>query len=101
MTQTTFGEPADSTMTVGHAVRDPANGGRTAGGLAFDDQGSGEPVVLLHAGVADRRMWDPLVSRGPDSQEGCDVTSMPILYWSDLPTQVLVTTGRAAAKRQF
>jgi len=63
MTQTTFGEPADSPLTAGHAVRDPANGGRTAAGLAFDDQGSGEPVVLLHAGVADRRMWDPLVPR--------------------------------------
>jgi len=50
MTQTTFGEPVDSTLTAGHAVRDPASGGRTAGGLAFDDQGSGEPVVLLHAG---------------------------------------------------
>lgn len=32
-------------------------GGRTASGIAFDDEGSGEPVVLLHAGVADRRMW--------------------------------------------
>lgn len=39
----------------------PAPGGRTAGGIAYDDQGSGEPVVLVHAGVADRRMWDPLV----------------------------------------
>jgi 3-oxoadipate enol-lactonase len=29
--------------------------------LAYDDEGSGPPVVLLHAGVADRRMWDPLV----------------------------------------
>jgi len=36
-------------------------GGRTAAGLAFDDRGSGSPVVLLHAGVADRRMWDPQV----------------------------------------
>jgi pimeloyl-ACP methyl ester carboxylesterase len=26
--------------------------------LAHDDQGSGPAVVLLHAGVADRRMWD-------------------------------------------
>lgn len=28
--------------------------------LAYDSDGSGEPVVLLHAGVADRRMWDPI-----------------------------------------
>ncbi|GIJ28657.1 alpha/beta hydrolase [Micromonospora qiuiae] len=25
--------------------------------LAYDDTGSGSPVVLLHAGIADRRMW--------------------------------------------
>ena len=29
--------------------------------LAHDVQGSGPPVLLIHAGVADRRMWDPLV----------------------------------------
>ena len=27
--------------------------------LAYDDLGSGPAVLLLHAGVADRRMWDP------------------------------------------
>jgi 3-oxoadipate enol-lactonase len=36
------------------------HGGRTASGIAFDDEGSGEPVVLVHAGVADRRMWDDI-----------------------------------------
>jgi 3-oxoadipate enol-lactonase len=41
------------------SVSRPAPGGRTATGIAFDDEGSGEPVVLLHAGVADRRMWSP------------------------------------------
>ena len=25
--------------------------------LPYDDQGSGEPVLLIHAGVADRSMW--------------------------------------------
>ena len=38
-----------------------APGGRTTTGIAFDDEGSGEPLVLLHAGVADRRMWQPQV----------------------------------------
>ncbi len=35
---------------------------RTSAGIAYDRAGPrGDlPVVLLHAGVADRRMWDPL-----------------------------------------
>ena len=34
----------------------------TAAGIAYDRAGPGGdlPVVLIHAGVADRRMWDPL-----------------------------------------
>jgi 3-oxoadipate enol-lactonase len=36
--------------------------------LPYDERGSGAPVVLLHAGVADRRMWsehlDPLACAG-------------------------------------
>lgn len=28
--------------------------------LAYDEDGSGRPVLLLHAGVADRRMWEPI-----------------------------------------
>jgi len=38
-------------------------GGRTAGGIAFDDEGSGPPIALVHAGVADRRMWADLAPR--------------------------------------
>lgn len=35
---------------------------RTSAGIAYDRAGPGGevPVVLLHAGVADRRMWDPV-----------------------------------------
>ncbi len=29
--------------------------------LSHDDEGTGPPVLLLHSGVADRRMWDPVV----------------------------------------
>jgi 3-oxoadipate enol-lactonase len=33
------------------------------GPLAYDDEGTGRAVVLLHAGIADRRMWTPLAGR--------------------------------------
>jgi 3-oxoadipate enol-lactonase len=33
--------------------------GRTQSGLAYEIAGNGDPIVLVHAGVADRRMWDP------------------------------------------
>lgn len=34
---------------------------RTSGGIAYDRAGPrvDSPVVLLHAGIADRRMWEP------------------------------------------
>ena len=32
---------------------------RTRGGLAYEVAGTGPPVLLLHAGLMDRRMWDP------------------------------------------
>ncbi len=28
--------------------------------LVYDDRGDGPAVLLLHAGIADRRMWAPL-----------------------------------------
>jgi pimeloyl-ACP methyl ester carboxylesterase len=43
-------------------VQNPRSIGRSSGGLAYELAGGGgigDPVVLLHAGVADRRMWDP------------------------------------------
>lgn len=30
--------------------------------LAYDEAGTGPPVVLVHSGITDRRMWDPLVA---------------------------------------
>jgi 3-oxoadipate enol-lactonase len=32
------------------------------GPLAYDDEGTGAAVVLLHAGIADRRMWAPVAT---------------------------------------
>jgi 3-oxoadipate enol-lactonase len=34
--------------------------------LAHDDEGSGEPLVLLHSGVCDRRMWAAMRAALPD-----------------------------------
>jgi 3-oxoadipate enol-lactonase len=28
--------------------------------IAYDEAGSGHPLVLVHAGIVDRRMWDPV-----------------------------------------
>lgn len=49
----------------------PASGPRTldvpGGRLAYEAGGAGRPIVLLHEGIADRRMWDrefPLLARG-------------------------------------
>lgn len=38
----------------------PETGVATVGGgnLYYRDAGSGEPLVLVHAGIADNRMWD-------------------------------------------
>ena len=41
-------------------------GGRTASGIAFDDDGSGPPLALVHAGVADRRMWSGVAAAFSD-----------------------------------
>ena len=32
---------------------------RTRSGLAYESAGSGPAVLLMHAGITDRRMWDP------------------------------------------
>ncbi|HEX2497563.1 MAG: alpha/beta fold hydrolase [Actinomycetes bacterium] len=47
-------------MTTRHEIPVP---GST---LAADETGNGTPVVLLHAGVGDARMWDPVVERLED-----------------------------------
>ena len=31
--------------------------------LAFSDEGAGDPLVLIHAGIADARMWHPQADR--------------------------------------
>lgn len=33
--------------------------------IAYDEAGTGSPVVLLHAGIADRRMWRGSCPRSP------------------------------------
>src|SRR4051794_24141984 len=40
-------------------MAEPALVGRTQSGLAYGAEGRGEPIVPVHSGIADRRMWDP------------------------------------------
>jgi 3-oxoadipate enol-lactonase len=40
-------------------MSDAAVVGRTASGIAYEVTGAGSPLILVHAGVADRRMWEP------------------------------------------
>ncbi len=63
--------------------------------LPHDERGSGPPVVLLHAGVADRRMWSDLLE--PLAQAGyrvlafdlpgfgdAEITAGPQADWTDV-----------------
>jgi 3-oxoadipate enol-lactonase len=45
------------------AISEPVSGFASAGGakLYFETVGVGDALVFIHAGVADRRMWDPQV----------------------------------------
>ncbi len=43
--------------------RDPSTLDVPGGRLAYDEAGHGPPVLLLHEGIADRRMWDPQFPR--------------------------------------
>src|SRR5919108_627148 len=56
--------PETATAAVPVEVSPPARegaGGAARGGGSGADGGAGEPVVLAHAGVTDRRIWDAAV----------------------------------------
>jgi len=40
-----------------------ATAAHTATRLAYDDEGAGTPVVLLHGLTFDRRSWRPIIER--------------------------------------
>lgn len=50
--------------------------------LAWDDQGEGPPVALVHAGIADRRMWGPVL---PALTEGHRVVRYDLRGFGDSP----------------
>jgi 3-oxoadipate enol-lactonase len=52
--------------------------------LPYDEQGSGPPLVLLHAGIADRRMWAGLL--GPLASTGLRVLAPDLPGFGDAPT---------------
>jgi pimeloyl-ACP methyl ester carboxylesterase len=51
--------------------------------LHYDESGSGQPLVLIHAGIADRRMWDEQV--GPLSEQ-FRVIRYDLRGWGDSTT---------------
>ena len=51
--------------------------------LAFDELGTGPVVVLLHAGVCDRRMWDAVI--GPLAEAGYRVLRCDFRGFGDTP----------------
>jgi pimeloyl-ACP methyl ester carboxylesterase len=74
--------------------------------LAYDDAGSGHPLLLVHAGIVNRRMWDPVWQRlaaayrviRPDLRGfGETAASLePFTNWSDL-AELLRSLGAASA----
>ncbi len=86
----------------------PPPGGRTPAGIAYDDEGSGAPLALIHAGVADRRMWAELVAAMRDRHRvirhdlrGVGESVPPTGPWShhtdclDLLDELLITRAHA------
>jgi pimeloyl-ACP methyl ester carboxylesterase len=52
--------------------------------LHYDDAGSGLPIILLHAGIADQRMWDNVI--GPLSEQ-YRVIRHDLRGWGDSTTE--------------
>lgn len=80
----------------------PAAGGAS---LAASVEGEGPDLLLVHAGVADRRMWDPLVALvrdrfrviAYDARGAGDTVSPP---GSFLPSSDLIAVAEAAEARE-
>jgi len=53
----------------------------TAAGLAYDVDGDGPAVVLLHEGICDRRMWEPQI--GPFTEAGYRVVRHDLRGYGD------------------
>lgn len=52
--------------------------------FAYDDIGRGSPVLLLHAGITDRRMWDDVV---PALSNGHRIVRFDMRGFGDTPAQ--------------
>jgi pimeloyl-ACP methyl ester carboxylesterase len=74
--------------------------------IAYDDAGSGHPLLLVHAGIANRHMWDPvwdaLASRfrviRPDLRGFGDTpaATQPFTNWEDLAALLRALDARPA-----
>jgi pimeloyl-ACP methyl ester carboxylesterase len=73
--------------------------------LPFDDVGSGPAVVLLHAGVADRRMWEELLCPLADAGHRAVAVDLPEFGEAPVPPvlapwdDVLETMGALAIEQ--
>jgi 3-oxoadipate enol-lactonase len=75
--------------------------------LAYDEAGSGPPLLLVHAGIADRRMWDDTLPRLSQSFRviRCDLRGYgetplpdgPFVYASDLAELLEALDARPAS----
>ena len=50
--------------------------------IAYDESGSGPPLLLIHAGIVDRRMWDDVL---PAFAQGHRVVRFDLRGYGDTP----------------
>jgi len=56
---TMVSDTSDTFVGTSIALRAQPRSGTSSAGLSYEQSGSGDPVVLIHAFSVDRRMWDP------------------------------------------
>ena len=75
------------------------------GGIAWEAAGDGPPLLLLHAGICDRRMWDPQWERFAGAhrvirfdERGCGESDDPTAPWSPVEDAAAVLDAAAVER---